>query len=181
MTLSSLPETFKAWRRTSGPFPRTISLSTEYTPQDLAPNEVFIKIHVVSLNFRDHAMLSGRYPMPTTDGAISASDCSAEVIAIGSQVCDFKIGDRVAPTMNLGDPLGKSRNGDYSKILGSEVGVLAEYAVFEGEMLVRLPKYLEWEEASTITCAGVTAWNALNRLEHVDGDTSVLLQGCKHT
>lgn len=122
-------------------------------------------------------MLSGRYPMPTTDGAISASDCSAEVVAIGSQVCDFKIGDRVAPTMNLADPLGKSRNGDYSKILGSEVGVLSEYAVFEGEVLVRLPEHLEWEEASTITCAGVTAWNALNRLERMDGDTSVLLQG----
>ena len=96
MSLESLPKTFKAYRRTIGPFPRTIELSTENLPQSLSPNEVLIKIHAVSLNYRDHAMLSGRYPIPVDDGAISASDCAAEVIAVGSDVKAFTIGDHVS-------------------------------------------------------------------------------------
>ncbi|KAF2797485.1 GroES-like protein [Melanomma pulvis-pyrius CBS 109.77] len=177
MPLNSLPKTYRAWRRTTGDLPRTIELTVEHLPQEISPSEIIVKIHAVSLNFRDHAMLSGRYPLSSTNGAITASDCAAEVVAIGSNVKEFKIGDRVAPTLNVADPAGKSRNGDYSKILGTEVGVLAEYAVFEEEVLVHLPKHLSWEEASTITCAGVTAWNALNKLSNVTEDTSVLLQG----
>lgn len=57
------------------------------------------------------------------------------------------------------------------------MGVLAEYAVFEEDVLVHLPKHLSWEEASTIPCAGVTAWVALNRPRNIESGTSVLLQG----
>jgi len=104
MSLEFLPKIFKAYRRTIGPFPRTIELSTENLPQSLSPNEVLIKIHAVSLNYRDHAMLSGRYPIPVDDGAISASDCAAEVIAVGSDVKAFAIGDHVS-TSTLYIPL----------------------------------------------------------------------------
>ncbi|KAF5532669.1 alcohol dehydrogenase [Fusarium mexicanum] len=59
----SLPETYRAFRRTTGELPRTIELSTEEVLRELGPNEVLIKIHAVSLNFRDVAMLNGRYPV----------------------------------------------------------------------------------------------------------------------
>ncbi|KAK4973145.1 hypothetical protein LTR42_006439 [Elasticomyces elasticus] len=85
------------------------------------------------------------------------------------------------------------------KALGGDVdGVLREYAVFNEEVLVQLPKYLSWEEvcrhsqvlcnsfyadtdfhskASTITCAGVTAWNALDFPNAMSHGRSALLQG----
>ena len=40
-------------------------------------------------------------------------------------------------------------------------GVAAEYGVFRESGLVRIPEYLTSEEAATLPCAGVTAWNAL--------------------
>ena len=39
-------------------------------------------------------------------------------------------------------------------------GVLAEYAIFHEEGAVLIPHGLSFEEAATLPCAGVTAWNA---------------------
>ena len=40
-------------------------------------------------------------------------------------------------------------------------GTLRRCAVFEEKGLVNMPKNLDFVEASTLTCAAVTAWNAL--------------------
>ena len=44
---------------------------------------------------------------------------------------------------------------------GAIDGVLAEYVVFEQDGVVPIPSHLSFEEAATLPCAGVTAWNAL--------------------
>ncbi|MBP9663602.1 MAG: NAD(P)-dependent alcohol dehydrogenase, partial [Pyrinomonadaceae bacterium] len=44
---------------------------------------------------------------------------------------------------------------------GRADGVLREYAVFDQEALVACPDYLSFEEAATLPCAAVTAWNSL--------------------
>ncbi|KAF2119460.1 chaperonin 10-like protein [Lophiotrema nucula] len=173
----TLPTSFKAWRRTTGDLPRTIEQTTEHLPSELSPGEVIIKIHAVSLNFRDIGMLDGRYPVQVKEHGIAASDCAAEVVAVGSGVKGFQVGDRVSPTFILTELTGKEKDG-FPKSLGDDQGVLAEYAVFDEKVLVKLPTHLSWEEGSTLACAGVTAWNCLNRLRDVDPeDTTVLLQG----
>ena len=40
-------------------------------------------------------------------------------------------------------------------------GMLAEYTILDEEWAVRLPAHLDWHEAATLSCAGVTAWNAV--------------------
>lgn len=40
-------------------------------------------------------------------------------------------------------------------------GTFREYGAFDEQGLVLMPKGLSWMEASTLSCAGVTAWNAL--------------------
>jgi NADPH:quinone reductase-like Zn-dependent oxidoreductase len=40
-------------------------------------------------------------------------------------------------------------------------GMLAEKVAFPASALVRIPDYLSYEEAATLPCAAVTAWNAL--------------------
>ncbi|KAF4869414.1 Zinc-type alcohol dehydrogenase-like protein [Colletotrichum siamense] len=58
-------------------------------------------------------------------------------------------------------------------------GTLCEIGVFSDTALVRMPKSLSFEEAATLTCSGLTAWNALfghpGKVVHV-GD-HVLVQG----
>ncbi|ORX91752.1 hypothetical protein BCR34DRAFT_581365 [Clohesyomyces aquaticus] len=173
----SLPSTYRAYRRTSGSRPLTIIPSIE-TLQSLSLSQVLIKIHAVSLNFRDIGMLDGRYPISSQERGIPCSDCAGEVAAVGTDVKRFRIGDRVSPCFNIGDLFGKERDG-VSRTLGADVGVLGEYAVFEEEEIVRVSALLSWEEAAIIPCCGVTAWNALNRPKtgSVQPDTTALLQG----
>ncbi|KAK4200739.1 putative alcohol dehydrogenase [Triangularia verruculosa] len=171
----SIPETYKAFRRTTGGLPSTISPSTEHLPRELGPRDVLLKIHAVSLNFRDVAMLHGRYPVDVIARGIPCSDAAAEVAAIGSAVKDFTIGDHVSVIFDLSNLTGC--DDEPNRALGGDVeGVLREYAIFEDKYIVQLPKHLSWEEAATITCAGVTAWTALDGLKAAK-PRSALLQG----
>lgn len=143
------PKTYRAFRRTKSSFPKTIALSTEKLPDSLNPHDVVIKIHAVTLNYRDVAMLhEGRYPVPVEEGGVSASDCAAEVVALGDGVKDFVVGDRVAPTIDLASITGEERDVDGIPLGGTGPGVLREYAVFEEKHLVKLPSHLSWEEVS---------------------------------
>ncbi|SCO92394.1 related to zinc-binding oxidoreductase [Fusarium oxysporum] len=172
------PTTTSVFRRTGGDLPRTIEQSSEAlpVPDELDSHEVLIKIHAVSLNFRDVAMLHGRYPVEVEKQGIPCSDCAAEVIAVGSAVQDFTIGDRVAPIFDVSNITG--HEDEPSRALGGDVpGVLREYAVFQEKVLVHLPKHLTWEEASTLSCAGVTAWSALDTPTSARKDAAALLQG----
>ncbi|KAF2684727.1 NAD(P)-binding protein [Lentithecium fluviatile CBS 122367] len=172
------PPTYRAWRRTTGPYPHSITLSTEVLPGFLDPHDVVIRIHAVALNYRDVAMLhEGCYPVPVEDGGVSASDCAAEVVAIGAEVKDFVVGDRVAPTVDLARLTGEDRDQVSIATGGDGPGLLREYAMFEDKLLVKLPKHLSWEEASTITCAGVTAWVALDSLRGLTEGATAMMQG----
>lgn len=193
----AIPETCKSFRRNPGDVPLTISPATEALPKELGATDVLLKVHAVSLNFRDVAMLNGRYVAPFDERGIVASDCAAEVVAVGSGVKNFAVGDRVSPTFFPNILTGDEEEPQLQSLGGDVPGVLSEYAVFDEKTLVRLPEHLSWEEvssrqvprpylssrltscikASTITCAGVTAWNALNGVEGLSKGSSVLLEG----
>lgn len=139
------PKTFRAYRRTASPIPRTVEPTNEQFPSEIESNEVIIKIRAVSLNYRDIGMLNGRYPINAQECGIPASDCAGEVFSFGSNVTEFQIGDRVSPCFNISDWDGKQRDG-VSRTLGADIGVLAEYVVMDANLLVHVPKYLSWEE-----------------------------------
>ncbi|ESZ90926.1 alcohol dehydrogenase [Sclerotinia borealis F-4128] len=167
----SYPKTYQAFRRSTGTIPTTLELSTEEIPS-LTPQDVLIRIHAISLNYRDVFMMHGKYPMEIIEQGIPTSDCAAEVVAIGSAVHDFKIGDHVAPIFDLKNLDGTE---DETGALGGDFdGVLRQFAVFDQNVLYHLPEHLSWEEAACVTCAGVTAWNALD-MPRLKG--TALLQG----
>ncbi|KAJ9658452.1 hypothetical protein H2198_003736 [Neophaeococcomyces mojaviensis] len=144
----SLPKDCQAWRRTTGKTPVTLERVTEKLPSTLKPKEVLIRIHAVSLNYRDVAMLNGTYPASVIERGIPGSDCAAEVVAIGSSVKIFKIGDHVAPTFDLINLKGTESE---MACLGGDVdGVLRRYAIYDEEVLYRLPSNLSWEEVCRV-------------------------------
>ncbi|KAB2579638.1 Zinc-type alcohol dehydrogenase-like protein, partial [Lasiodiplodia theobromae] len=144
------PTTYQAYRRTTGPLPLTIEKVTENIPSSLDADEVLIRIHAVSLNFRDVAMLDGRYPLPFMERGIPASDCAAEVVEIGSGVTDFKVGDRVINTIDLNNTTDEDEETPLA--LGGEVeGVLSQFAVFKEKHLLHMPAHLSWEEVSSLS------------------------------
>lgn len=56
-------------------------------------------------------------------------------------------------------------------------GTLRQYGVFSENGVVRAPKNLSYVEAATLTCAGLTSWNALYGLKAIKPGDTVLVQG----
>lgn len=143
----------------------------------LGPGEVRVRVRAVALNYRDLMAVDGSYGLPGDRAIIPCSDAAGEVIETGAGVTRFKVGDRVAsvffPDWIEGEPTpAKSK----ASLGGSVDGVLAEQAVLNEQALVRIPAHLDFAQAATLTCAGVTAWNALFVAGQTrPGDTVLLL------
>jgi NADPH:quinone reductase-like Zn-dependent oxidoreductase len=102
----------------------------------------------------------GTYFTKVDRPTIPLSDGAGEVVSIGPGVSRFKPGDRVAGTFSQVWKDGP--RSAYYPALGVPLdGMLAEYVVLHEDGVVALPKGLSFEEAATLPCAGVTAWNAL--------------------
>jgi NADPH:quinone reductase-like Zn-dependent oxidoreductase len=128
----------------------------------IAAGTVLIRVHAVSLNYRDLRMVTGLYNPKMELPRIPCSDGAGEIVAIGAGVGRVKVGDRVCGIFMqrwLDGPLTAERS---KAALGGDVdGMLAEYALLAEDGVVRFPEHLSYEEAATLPCAGVTAWNAL--------------------
>jgi NADPH:quinone reductase-like Zn-dependent oxidoreductase len=126
------------------------------------PGEVLVRVHAVSLNFRELSiLLRGRYPLPVKPDVIAAADGACEVVALGEGVNRTRLGDRVIASIFpqwMDGPFGIAQA---AQLGGSLDGMLTEYAVLPEAALVSVPPHLSYDEAATLPCAGVTAWNAL--------------------
>jgi len=141
-------------------------------------HEVLLRVHATSLNRRDIYVKAGQYRGEMKPNLVPLSDGAGEVVALGSGTKRFKKGDRVAaiffPLWKDGRPkpeyLGSLGGGGLD-------GMLSQYVTISEEALVSIPKHLSYEEAATLPCAGVTAWNALVTRGHTQAGDFVLLQG----
>jgi NADPH:quinone reductase-like Zn-dependent oxidoreductase len=144
------------------------------------PGEVLVRVRANSLNYRDQLIPRGLYFGGRVAAAgVPLSDGAGVIEALGSGVTGFAIGDRVAgtffqgwqdgpPTPAFGDALGAP----------PAKGMLAEYVALPASGVVKLARALSFEEAATLPCAGVTAWNALTQgLRPLAAGQSVLLIG----
>jgi NADPH:quinone reductase-like Zn-dependent oxidoreductase len=142
------------------------------------PGQVLVAIKAVSLNFRDLAVVTGRYPRNASQPTIIASDASGEVIGVGDGVNDLQMGERVA-----GSFFQKWIDGPFVREYGASAlggaidGVLTQFRVFDRTGLLRIPEHLSYQEGATLPCAGLTAWNALVPTTHVQAGDTVLLLG----
>lgn len=126
--------------------------------------EVLIRLRAASINYRDLMVVEGTYNPKMKRPAIPFSDGAGEVVAIGEDVSKWLVGDRVLPIFAQQWIDGDASEEKRRSSLGAGAywdGVLREFAVFDQEGLVRIPEHLTYEEAATLPCAALTAWNAL--------------------
>ncbi len=146
------------------------------TPEP-GPGEVLVKVHAISFNYRDLMMVKGIYNPKLKLPRIPCSDGAGKVAAVGEGVTMWKAGDRVAGIFMQNWQDGPLTATKAKGALGGDIdGMLAEYVVLKETGLVALPEHLSFEEASTLPCAAVTAWNALAAGDLKPGGT-VLIQG----
>lgn len=131
-----------AWRRTDDftPGMPKLKLVLEALPLPLTPTAALIKVHAVSLNYRDANISNGGNPWPVIPNGIICNDAAGEIVAVGDRVKHFRIGDRVAP--HVDSEYMTDRSTGRSWLAANEDGVLANYIVYDEEVLSKLPTYL---------------------------------------
>ena len=142
--------------------------------------EVLVKFHAASLNYRDVMVVSGTYNPRMKLPAIPLSDGAGEVVAIGGDVTKWKVGDRVMPIFAQRWYDGETSEEKRRTSLGAGPqwdGVLREFAAFDEESVVGVPEHLSFEEAATLPCAALTAWNALVVSGNIKAGDTVLTLG----
>jgi NADPH:quinone reductase-like Zn-dependent oxidoreductase len=127
------------------------------------PGEILLRVRACSLNYRDQAIPRGLYMGGVIgEDIVPLSDGAGDVEAIGPGVTRFRPGDRAAGLF-----FQNWRDGPPNPAVGPALGappakgMLAEYVVLPETGAVALAHSLTYEEAATLPCAGVTAWNAL--------------------
>ncbi|KFY82545.1 hypothetical protein V498_08558 [Pseudogymnoascus sp. VKM F-4517 (FW-2822)] len=146
----------------------------------LGDHDVLVKIRFASLNFRDLAILKNNYPFPVNLPMVPGSDGAGEVVAVGARVTRFKPGHKVVTLFNQGHLGGSLDLTSVASGLGGVLnGTLGDYGVFDQQGLVEMPSTLSFQEASTLSCAALTAWNSLFGLESrsLKAGQTVLTQG----
>ena len=143
-----------------------------------AHRQVLVKVAACALNFRDLAIATGRYRMPTKPDVIPLSDGAGEVVEIGSGVTRVKPGDRVAGCFFQRWPGGEAAADTQASAMGGGIdGMLADYVVLEEEGVVRIPDHLSFDQAATLPCAALTAWHALVEHGRLIAGQTILVQG----
>jgi NADPH:quinone reductase-like Zn-dependent oxidoreductase len=143
--------------------------------RQLAPREVRVRVHAASLNYRDLITVN----MGVSHELIPLSDGAGVVEDVGEEVVHLKLGDRV---VGLFFPIWQSGNIDSGKFAVARGGVptdgmLAHYVYGLEDSFVKFPDYLTYEEASTLPCAGLTAWNALVVRGQLQAGETIVIQG----
>ena len=141
-----------------------------------ANGEITVRLHANSLNYHDFAVVSGMWG--PTEQRIPMADGAGEVIAVGSDVTEFKVGDSVVSTFFPewidGTPLVEG----FVTVPGDGIdGYAREQVTAKATAFTLAPVGYSHAEASTLTTAGLTAWRALMADDSLKPGDTVLIQG----
>ncbi len=154
----------------------SLRLSEREMENTLASNELRVRIEANSLNGHDLNVVLGK--LPVEEGRILLSDGAGVVEAIGSNVTEFSIGDKVVSTFFPDWHQGVAPNANFSRTPGDGLdGYGVESVIRPETWFTRIPKKWSTTEASTIPTAGLTAWRALVAEGQLKAGQTVLVLG----
>ncbi len=128
------------------------NLSTEeFEPKSPGADEIQIRVRASGVNFRDVLGALGLYP-----GELQAlgSDCAGEIVALGSNVRGFEVGDRVVAMVS---------------------GAFASYATTPWEFVAPLPRDADFEQGAAIPSAYLTAAITLELVAGITAEHQILI------
>lgn len=110
------------------------------------PSDILVRVHAASVNPVDFKLRDGklrlfrRYQFPL----ILGHDCAGEVVQVGEDVTQFKVGDRI---------FSRPRNG--------RIGTFAEFIAIDQSEAAIMPPNLNYHEAASLPLVALTSWQAL--------------------
>jgi len=125
-----------------------------YQPAGLGDQEVLVKNHAIGLNFIDIYYRSGLYAPPVLPCGLGTEGAGI-VEAVGSQVKDFNVGERVA----------------YAT---APLGAYSELHIVPEDKLVKLPDSICFEQAAAVMLKGLTVQYLLRQTYPVKAGQTIL-------
>lgn len=133
--------------------PAVMQIETTELP-DPGPEQVRLRQTAIGFNFIDIYQRKGVYPLPLPTGL--GHEAAGVVEAVGTNVSDFRIGDRVA-YMHAG------------------IGAYADYRNVAADRLVKIPDGISEEQAAALIFKGLTAQYLLRKTHAVKAGETVLV------
>nr|WP_154357978.1 NAD(P)-dependent alcohol dehydrogenase [Duganella aquatilis] len=145
------------------------------TPQS---GEILVQTEAVSLNYRDAEIADRGMGYALTFPHVPGSDLAGKVVAVGSGVSRFAVGDRVLSAFMPGWVDGTPLSWAQAPSRGAPLpGMLTQYVAGDAEGFVHAPASLSAAEASTLPVAALTAWMALVEQGQLHAGQTVVVQG----
>ncbi len=144
----------------------------------IGPDEVLIRMEAVSINPRDRILVEGGYGrMAGKLPLIPLCDGAGRIIDVGANVRRLVAGDLVCPAYSRTWLHGTAGADTHAGAHGGMIdGTMCELMAVPAAV-VKAPVHMTAEEAATLPCAAVTAWNAVVEEGRVRAGETVLLQG----
>jgi NADPH2:quinone reductase len=124
------------------------------------PDEVLIEHIAIGLNYIDTYHRSGLYPINLPSGI--GAEASGIIKEIGSNVKDFKVGERIS-------------------YAGIPLGAYSTYRIYPTKNLVKVPDNIELDIAATLMTKGLTTFYLLHKTYTVSAGQTILFHaaaGC---
>ncbi|MCF3934937.1 zinc-binding dehydrogenase [Acuticoccus sp. M5D2P5] len=139
----------------------------EWPDPEPRPGDVVIKVHAVGMNHLDVFVRRGMPGFPVQTPFISGGDIAGEIVACGSEVTGWSVGDRVA--VNPMTPDG---------MMGEETqGGMAEMARVPATHILPLPDGMDYVTAAAVPINFATAFRMLDTIGHMQAGEMVLIVG----
>ncbi len=148
--------------------------------------EVVFKVKAAALNYNDLWGMRGQ-PIPVPLPHISGSDAAGEVIAVGDEVKNIKVGDRVASHSNMSCRVcsactdGREYDCEKRTIWGFQTGPLwgaySEVTHLPEVNVVKIPQNVSFEEAAAASMTLLTSWHMLVGRAKIRPGQTVLIMG----
>ena len=127
----------------------------EFDPGSPGSGDVLIKHEAIGLNFIDVYHRTGLYPMPALP-AVLGMEGSGIVKALGEEVSDLAVGDRVA-------------------YAGLPPGAYCDFRLIPAHRLVKLPEEISYEQAAGMMLKGMTARYLVKSCYHIQAGDTILV------
>ncbi len=142
------------------------------------PGEILVQVKSNAINFRDLLLIKNAKAAQIPHGRIPNSDGAGIVQETGEGVSRFKAGDRVVGCFFQDWVSGPITDTTMQSAMGGPIdGMLAEYVILKEDGALPMPDSMSFDEAATLPCAGVTAWNCLIEEGGARAGSTALLLG----
>ena len=140
------------------------------------PDEVVVQWKATSLNYHDYLVATGG--IPVMNGLIPMSDGAGEIIAVGENAGNWKVGDKVMSMFFPNWRDGKATIRKMMFISGETIdGCIAEKGPVKANSITKMPEGYSFAEAATLPCACLTAWRGLITEGRLKPGEKVLIEG----